>query len=446
MSVGTADKTISLEKLYRFITGEDEEGRVCEAIPAEGCSDVPGNFFLNVLNGSATKLGDQLGSPSLVLPWFLDALGAPAALSGLLVPLRRSLALLPQLAIAGRIRRFKKRKWFWAGGGFVFGLAFLLMVPAALIPSATFAGIAVVSLLAIASLARGVSSVAFKDVLAKTIPEGRRGTLLAMRATSAGILTLCAGLLLRSYLAEKSSVLPFLLLLGITAILWFIGASLAAAVDEKEGATSGSRNALEEARSGLKLVRSRSGFRGFIIARALLLSVSLAIPFYTLYARQLTDGKVGGLSLFVIAIALAEVLSSPIWGRFSDRSSRKVMMSGGALAVCAGAGALALGSLPASLHTPFALAPVFLVAGFAQAGVRLGRKTYLVDGAPEEERPLYVAVSNTLIGVLTLTSSVFGLIAQAFGVRILLFIFLALIVLGVGMCWRMPEAERMADE
>lgn len=54
----------------------------------------------------------------------------------------------------------------------------------------------------------------------------------------------------------------------------------------------------------------------------------------------------------------------------------------------------------------FIIARIFLLIGFAQAGLWLGRKTYLVDGAPEDDRPLCVAVSNTLIGMATLCSGV----------------------------------------
>ena len=63
---------------------------------------------------------------------------------------------------------------------------------------------------------------------------------------------------------------------------------LESAVEEEDGATEGGRNALEEARAGIGLLREKPGFRRFIIAGTLLLSVPLAIPFYTLYARELT--------------------------------------------------------------------------------------------------------------------------------------------------------------
>jgi hypothetical protein len=46
---------------------------------------------------------------------------------------------------------------------------------------------------------------------------------------------------------------------------------------------------------------------------------------------------------------------------------------------------------------PTAIVVVFIVV--AQEGVRLGRKAYLVTAAPPGERPLYVALANTIIGV-----------------------------------------------
>lgn len=434
----------TLEQLYEFITEEDDEGEACKSLPAEACAEVPENFFLNAANGAATKLGEQLASPSLVLPWLLDAMGAPPFLTGWLVPVRRAMALLPQLVIAGRIRQFERRKWFWAAGGAGFGLGFLLMIPAVMWLPPLAAGIAIVLLLGLGSIGRGVSSVAFKDVLAKTIPGGRRGTLLATRASVAGVLTLVAGAALRLYVSDTSSLTPFLILLGAAGVLWFVGVGFALAITEEPGATEGARNPLEEARAGWRLLQEKAGFRRFILARALLLSVRLAIPFYILYARDLIGGAISGLSVFVIASGLAEVLSSPFWGRFSDRDSRGVMVAGGIMSIVVGAGALALGWLPERWQTSLVFAVAIFLISVGKAGVRLGRKTYLVDGAPEDNRPTYVAVTNTLIGTITLASGALGLIAELVSVQALLVTFLVLIAVGVFVAWRMPPAEEMA--
>jgi hypothetical protein len=60
-------------------------------------------------------------------------------------------------------------------------------------------------------------------------------------------------------------------------------------------------------------------------------------------------------------------------------------------------------------------AAAFFIIGMAHAGIRIGRKTYLVDMATAQTRATYVAVSNTAIGVVLLAGGVFGLIAEWFG-------------------------------
>jgi hypothetical protein len=431
------------ERLYDIITRQEGD-QACAELPEGACAKVPKNFFLNALNGSATKLAEQIASPSLVLPWFLSTLGAPTALAGLLVPVRRAGSLLPQLAIAGQIRRFQKRKWFWVGAGAVQAVSLLLMALLAPNLSALGAGLMVLLLLGLFSLASGVGSVSFKDVLAKTIPQGQRGTLLAARATIGGLLALGAGILLRTYVAAENTLTIYLILLLGAAGLWLLAVLLFAAIDEAQGLTQEERTMFEEARAGLALLRQVPGFRRFVIARALLLSVTLSVPFYALDAKALTGSGGGNLGVFIIAASLAQVLSSPLWGRFSDRSSRMVMILGGGLAAVGGSLALLFGGLPAAWQSPYLYGLIFLLIGMAQAGVRLGRKTYLVDGAPEAERPLYVALTNTLVGLVTLAGGALGLVAQAFSVRLLIAIFAVLALLGALASWHMPEAEKMA--
>ena len=58
----------------------------------------------------------------------------------------------------------------------------------------------------------------------------------------------------------------------------------------------------------------------------------------------------------------------------------------------------------------------FFLIGIAHAGVRIGRKTYLVDMATMETRATYVAVSNTAIGAVLLAGGVFGIVAGVIGI------------------------------
>jgi MFS family permease len=72
--------------------------------------------------------------------------------------------------------------------------------------------------------------------------------------------------------------------------------------------------------------------------------------------------------------------------------------------------------------------PVFFINGIAYSGARLSRKTYIIDYAPEEERPTYVSVANTLIGLFTIVAASFGLIAEYFGLTYQFWFFLLLLV------------------
>jgi len=430
-------RTEILEKTYEILTIDDE--RACRDIPDSACREAPGNFFLNAGNGALTKLAEQIASPSLVLPWLLGAMGAPASLSGFLVPLSKSGSLMPQLLVSSRIRKYSRRKYFWVAAGYTQALSLLLMIPLTLFVGGLWGGIGILLMLALFSISSGVASVSFKDVMAKTIPKGKRGTLLSIRATVGGALALGAGAWLMISGGEDEPIAFYGALLAVAAILWLVATTLFAFIREYPGATDGGRNAIDEAQKGWQLLTEQKDFRNFVIARSLLLGVPLVIPFYSLFARELGTG-LSGLGLFVMANSLAMVLSSYFWGRLADRSSKHAMAYGGMVGTAAALLALGLGWLMGGEYTAWWLATVIFITGFAQAGTRMGRKTYLVDAAPKDERPLYVAVSNTLVGIIFLSSALIGLLAGLIGVQGVIIVFTLMMVAGSLMALRLPDA------
>ncbi|MBX6762243.1 MAG: MFS transporter [Rubrobacteraceae bacterium] len=431
------------ERVYEWVTDEDAEGSACEGIPEEACREAPRSFLLNLANGAATKLAEQLASPDLVLVWFLSVLGAPVFFSGMLEPVRRGAAMFPQLAVSGRMRAYGRRKWFWVGAGVLQAVTLVVMLVAGLVLSGGVAGVVIVAALLVFSVASGVGSVAFKDVMGKTIPKGKRGQLLGLRSSIGGALTIAAGLVLYGVVAGANGVAPFVALLGFAAVLWALAAGLFARIEEQPGATGGGRNALSELRHGWRLLTGVRGFRWFILSRGLLLSAELSIPFYTLRARQIT-GAGRGFGLFVVALGVAALIGGPVWGRISDLvSSRLVLVAAGLVGALAAAGALSFGIFSSGRSSPYLYALIFLVVGFARDGVRVGRKSYVVDASPPDERPLYTATANTASGVLTFMFITLGFFAQAAGVGATLAVLLVLGLLGAAAAWRMPEAGEM---
>ena len=87
----------------------------------------------------------------------------------------------------------------------------------------------------------------------------------------------------------------------------------------------------------------------------------------------------------------------------------------------------------------FYFLPVFFIHGIAYAGARLSRKTYLVDYAPEDERPTYVSVANTAIGIFTLIAAGFGFVSQLFGLTAQLVFFVILLVAAIILSFRLKS-------
>lgn len=445
MTVTAIDRPDLADRAYAILSGDDDLDRACKAIPEAACTALPRNFLLNLANGAATKLAEQIASPGLVLAWLLGAIGAPVAFAGFLVPIRQAGALLPQLAAAARIRAAPRRKLFWVGAGTVQAMALAAMIPAVLILPPLAAGCAILVLLAVFSMASGVGSVAFQDVIGKTIPKARRGRLLAARATIGGALAVSVALFLHLGPDLSDRIWPILVLVGAAALLWLMGAGLFAAIEEEPGETGGGRNPLEEAREGLALVRMQRGYRAYLLARIFLVSVEIAMPFYAVLAGKVAGETWKALGLYILATGLGAILSSPFWGRFADRSSRRAMIQGGVIGAFAAASAVAIAAFAESGIATYLYALPFVIHGIAEGGVRLGRKTYLVDAAPAEERPLYVATGNTLIGCFTLASGLLGLLLAILGLAPMLALLGLLSLIGALAAWRMPEAAHMVD-
>ncbi|HBT56732.1 MAG TPA: hypothetical protein DIT61_18375 [Pseudomonas sp.] len=208
-----------LDSLYSKLMNE-EDARVCKDIPDSACSDVPQNFFLQVLANTLTSLGDTLTNPKTTLAWLLGVVGAPVALIAWLVPIRESGSMLPQLLIAAWIRRLPYRRGVWVCGSLLQAAALLAMGAVAWFFEGALAGGLIIACLIVFSLARGLCSVASKDVIGKTVPKTRRGRLNGLATSLSGWLALAFGVYCLIYPPNDDDMLFYAALLIGAALLW----------------------------------------------------------------------------------------------------------------------------------------------------------------------------------------------------------------------------------
>lgn len=437
-----ADKTLT-DSLFELATGADE-ARVCKDIPESQCNDQPVNFVLQVIAQAFSKTGDALADAKVVLPWLIGAVGAPVYLIGFLVPVRESLALLPQILIGGVLRRFAVRKYFWSVSSIVEGGCILGMALVGLSGmSGAVAGWTIFALLVVFSLARGVASIAAKDTLGKTVSKTRRGRISGYAATASGIAASLVGFYLA--LAPEQARPDWVLyaLLVAAAAAWLTGALTYTRLREQPGATDGGRTFRDVIGDQVRTLMSDKELQLFLAARTFMIATSLMGPLFVAMAQRETGHDLTGLGWLILAAGLASALSSSFWGQLSDISSRNTM------AIAAGfAGLLGLISLGVAATIPemensvaFYAILLFLL-GVSHSGVRIGRKTHIVDLAGKDKKAEYVALSNSIIGVLLLVLGAFSGAAMAFGLEVGIIALSVLALVGAGTALTMRDVQK----
>lgn len=399
----------ALNRLYSTLVEVEEEHGCCE-LPDSACREVPENAARLVTGFTLQKLGDRIVDPKTVLAWMLTSLGAPGFAIAMLVPIREAGALLPQTALVPVVRRFALRSRVWSGGALGQAVAVAVIGAVGALLTGVAAGVATLIALAVFSVARAVSSITAKDVIGKTIPRGNRGSVTGIAASVAGLAAIGAGLAISTGTRDADTTV-LALLVGAASVLWLAAGAVFLTVKEEPSSEDASDVAVSVQES-LTLLRHDRDFRRFVVARTLLLVTALSPPFIVSLSAAVGDSTVSGVGIFVVATGIAGLVASPVWGRLADRSSRLVMA-----AAAGGGGLIVVAYLVlrnAGFDSTIWLGPAaYLLLAVVHAGARMGRKTYVVDLGRGDERTRYVAVSNTVIGVMLLATGLLGaLVAQ----------------------------------
>jgi hypothetical protein len=306
-----------------------------------------------------------------------------------------------------------------------------LIVLAALTLEGVAAGLAICVALAALALFRAICSVSYKDILGKTVGQARRGSItgLAGSVSSIGVLVF-ALLLVSGVLQDRGAVIAAI---ALAALLWGIAALTFSTLSETPS------DVAEGLETSFAVLKDNPTLWRFIIVRGLLVSTALAPPYLVILGGE-DGGTLGALGALVLASATASLLSSYVWGRLSDRSSRQVLILTGIVGAVAMVLAVALAQLGLA-QTIWAMPAVLFILMIAYHGVRQGRSTYLVDIAPEDRRSAYAAVANTVIGALLLIAGIAGGGAALFGPQAVLVLFALMAVAGAVVATTLPEVE-----
>lgn len=367
--------------------------------------------------------------------------------------------MLPQAFLTPLVLRVRQRKLVFVTGALIQALSVAAMAMTALVGSGLSAGLLIVAALVFFSLGRCLGSISSKDVQGRAVPKGQRGQINGLATIASGVVALTLGLGIRLFGGAdlQADQLAWVLVGG--AACWVAVAAIYAGIrepadlaDRQRPSDGGSRGPDAEAPtpswSALTwgLLREDRTFRLFVTVRSLLLVSALSPPFVvTLAASSGTEG-LAGLGSFVIASGLAALLGGGIFGRWADRSSAQLMSVGAASASAVIVILVLIAMLPSftpgSGWADLVFVGSYFMLTLLHTGVRVGRKTYVVDMAEGDQRTAYVAVSNSAMGiVLLLVGGISSLLAIA-AVEWALVFLAAMGMVGVLAARKLPDVSQ----
>jgi MFS family permease len=387
------------------------------------------NWRLILVQGLFYSLKRRLAPPKIFLPFICVAAGAPVFLAAVIVPLftvaTRSSELLSAPLVSGAQRR---KSYAMIGIGCVaVGLVIAIVsiyVKVPLVTAACLAGAAVVI-----GIGRGISGIAYTSLLPSLFDREIRGRLLNLE----GILSAIAALLiaLAAYHVFKDSdplhshmALAWLALLVAipAAVLLFpvnepdralTTAAASGPAQQTGGSGDGSRGTGEALRR-FRLCWGDVWFRKYLTARILLLSVTQAMPFYSIQAASLHKHQSGSYAAFVVAMSVGAILSGPVLHKLAGRSVGTNLAAAIFFAMLAAAFALMIDvAVPASELKFYHYVPVFVLAALAAQVATVSLAVYLGEIGSDHDREFYVATGRFASGVLgTIVAVVLGVVAQ----------------------------------
>jgi len=372
------------------------------------------NFVIGVLDGTFFWLGASFIAAGVILPLFVSRLTDNPILIGLVAVINSAGFLLPQLFTTNWVQHLPIKKVLPVKVGFFSERIPVFLLPiamAVLVPRAPKLALAVFLLLyAWHSLGAGLIAVAWQDMIAKVIPQRRRGFYMGLTnfgGTATGVVGAAfAAWLLGRYVFPTGYVYSFALAGIFIFISWlFISQTREVPLIHTEDPVSnrkfwGSLPAL---------LRGDGNFRTFLLTQVVMGIAAMGWGYQAVFAAQrwnLPDSQIGALTS---AILIGQSLANLAFGPLADHKGYKVVLEIGALALAASFLITLMAPGPGWLWRPFGL------RGVNQAVILL-IMMFAMEFSSSGVRPTYIGLSNTVSGIASAVAPlVGGWLALSFG-------------------------------
>jgi hypothetical protein len=288
-----------------------------------------------------------------------------------------------------------------------------------------------------------IVAVAWFDMLARALPGRERGRVIGFGQIGSGILSVGAGVLVRWILENGSIPFPnnyaYLFLLADAAFLLSLG-SFYLIREPVETSLQPRLRWSEFLPSLAQIVRRDTAFRKVNISRLLIGFSGAAAPFFVVFTLKKAGLPEGSVGIFTAMQTVGGTAAGLLFGWMADRwgSHRVIRAVGGVyllaplLALCSN---LWLGNAP---QVTLTFTACFFFMGMGDGAIMLGYLNYVLDIAPPGQRPAYIGLANTIMGIAVAYPLLGGWLAEIAGYNAVFALAVVGILAGWIFGWRLP--------
>lgn len=374
------------------------------------------NFLCLLSDFTFFGTGASFASQITVLPAFLATLTSSGPIIGLSSTIATGAWLLPQLfaanSLAGRVRR----KPFVILPATIGRILFLVLGPMVFLLRESPGAVLVVFLCSYGMffLLDGIASIAWLEILARTLSATTRARLIGIGQAATGIAGIGAGVLVGVILTSDRlrGTAGYSVIFLISGVLFALSLiSFLPLKEEPEPSRERSLPWPDYFRALADVLRKDRDFRRALVVVTLVSLGGLATPFYVIHGLTALSFPEISVGIFTSAQVAGGIGSGLLMGWLGERrGTRSVLRLWGLLAVAAPLIALGLscvGSGVPGVVLMYAYAVVFILVGAQANSVMAGFVNYVLELAPAERRSMYIGCANTL-GSVSLAAPLLG--------------------------------------
>ncbi len=361
--------------------------------------DKTANHIKNVSHGFFLGIGTAIAEPSTILPLIVHHFSSSSILVGLFVSLLRGGAILVQMFAAFYAQSFSyvlpfMKRVFMVRFLSWFSIGFVILTLGDKHKSLTlfFIGLG----LFFFSFSAGFGAIYFRELLAKMFSHKYRGYSMAYRQFFTGFGSIlsgaAAGWILNHFEAPKSYGYLFI----ISAIFMGVGFFIFSKIEEpkKRNISKKEKSFKEFLKNASKILKNDLHLKTQILSYLFSYSYMIALPFVILQAKKYISLSGTDIGLFISIQMGGAMLSNFIWGKLSSLGKNRVIVN---ISTSILLSIIILAWL--STRDIYAYYIIFFFFGVATDGLRLAFGNLILILAPEEKRPVYVALQTNIVSI-----------------------------------------------